>query len=295
MNLRHSAVSLILCWCSAGCLLGNSKPLIHSDSAGVWKTSEGGIDPLRLSLVAGGTVGGFVWAHALQNDLWWKGTWVPFHVNWSQDWSYALGADKLGHATFPFMASRAYGMAFRWCGMDTTASVWASSGLALAYQSYIEVRDGFSQDYGFSPSDMVANVLGAGLPVAQHYVPALRPFTLQVSFWPSQAFRQGSHNAIIDDYTSTTHWVSVTMADVVPSDWTWYPQWLNLAVGHSVENLDGKGGGNHVFLLSLDWNLQRLPGIPAWLRDVFHVLHTYHLPAPAVRLYPTVAWFGLRF
>jgi len=295
MFFRKTALSLFFLLTLGISLGACPKPLIHTDSSDVWKDSLGGIDPFRLTLVAGGTVGAFVWGHAMQNDLWWKGTWVPFHVNWEQDWRYALGADKLGHATFPFMASRAYGMAFRWCGMDTATSIWASSGVALAYQTYIEVRDGFSRDYGFSPGDMVANVFGAGLPVAQHYVPALRPFTLQLSFWPSQAFRQGSHNAIIDDYTSTTHWLSVSMADVLPQDWTWYPAWLNLAVGHTVENLDGRGGGNHVVLLALDWNLQRIAGLPAWLRDVFHVLHTYHLPAPAVRLYPTVAWFGLRF
>jgi len=269
-------------------------PLIHTDSVYNELLSTGGIDPYRLTGIAVGTAAGFVWGHAVQNDLWWKGTLVPFHVNVQQDWRYALGADKLGHAVFPFFTSRLYEAGFRWSGMDTATAVWAASSVALAYQTYIEVRDGFSRDYGFSPADMAANTIGAALPVAQHYFADLRPFTLQISYWPSQAFRNGQYNAIIDDYTSTTHWLSVSVKDVVPTSWTWYPAWLNVALGHSVENIDGTGGGNHVLLLGLDWNLQRIPGVPAWLREVLRVLHAYHLPAPAVRLYPSVAWFGLR-
>lgn len=246
-------------------------------------------------MVGATTIGGIIYAHGLQDNLWWKGTYSPFHLNVKQDWTYALGADKLGHMLTPYAASRIWSYGLRQCGFDSSTAIWIASGFALSYQSYVEIRDGFSADYGFSPADMVANVVGAGLPVVQHYVPWLRAVTLQISFYPSQAFRDGAYGAIIDDYTSTTHWISFDMADVVPSSWTWYPGWLNLAIGHSVENVDGRGGGSHVVYLSLDWNLARISGLPQWLRDLASVLHVYHLPAPAVRIAPSVAWFGLKF
>lgn len=254
------------------------------------------VDPLRFGVVAGATVGGFVVGHGILNDLWWKGERVPFHINTAQDYSYALNADKYGHATFAFMASTVYGDLMRWCGLDSTSAAWWGFGVAMTYQTYIEVRDGYSRDYGFSWGDIGANTLGAALPVAKHYVPALRAFDLQISFWPSEAFRQGAYNAIIDDYTSTTHWLAMNVHDLAPRSVQQYlPPWLGVAIGHSVRNLDGRGGGEHVVVLSLDWQLHRIPNLPSWLRDIARVLHLYHLPAPAVQILPNVVWYGLRF
>jgi hypothetical protein len=254
------------------------------------------IDPLRTGIVAGATVGGFVVGHGMLNNLWWKGERVPFHINTQQDYDYALNADKYGHATFAYMTSTVYGDLLRWCGLDSASAAWWGFGVAMTYQTYIEVRDGFSRDYGFSWGDIGANTLGAALPLAKHYIPALRPFDLQISFWPSPAFRQGAYNAIIDDYTSTTHWLAMNVHDLSPRAWRDYlPPWLGVAVGHSVRNLDGRGGGEHVVVLSLDWQLHRIPNLPPWLRDVARVLHLYHLPAPAIQILPNVVWYGLRF
>jgi hypothetical protein len=254
------------------------------------------IDPLRVGIVAGATVGGFVVGHGMLNDLWWKGERVPFHINTSQDYTYALNADKYGHATFAYMASTVYGDLMGWCGLDSGSAAWWGFGVAMTYQTYIEVRDGFSRDYGFSWGDIGANTVGAVLPVAQHYIPSLRAIDLQISFWPSNAFRQGAYNAIIDDYTSTTHWLSMNVHDLAPRSVQQYlPPWIGVAIGHSVRNLDGRGGGEHVVVLSLDWQLHRIPNLPPWLRDIARVLHLYHLPAPAVQILPNVVWYGLRF
>lgn len=254
------------------------------------------VHPWRLAAVGGSTLTAFVVGHGFLNDLWWKGEQVPFHFNWEQDARHAIGADKLGHQLMAFATTRTYDAAFRWCGFDSTTAVLAGAGVSVAYQTYIEVRDGFSRDYGFSWGDVIANTTGAALPVVQRFVPALRPIDLQISFSPSDAFKRGDYSAIIDDYTSTTHWVSVGVYDYMPAAWQeWYPPWLNLAVGHSVTNLDGRGGGQHVLYISLDWNLARIRGLPSWLRETLQLLHLYHLPAPAIRITPSVAFFGLKF
>lgn len=259
-------------------------------------STETGIIGWRLGLVGGVTVGAFIVGHAYLNDLWWKGEPVDFHINTTTDYTYALGADKLGHMTFSYATATIYGDVFRWCGMDSVAAIWSGAGVSTAYQTYIEIRDGFSADYGFSWGDIAANTIGASLPVIKHYVPVLRPIDLQVSFWPSDAYKNGEFGAIIDDYTSTTHWLAISPYDWMPPSWQeYYPPWLGFAIGHSVENLDGTGGGNHVAYLSFDWNLARINGIPDWLSSVFRVLHLYHLPAPAVKVYPNVVWYGLRF
>jgi hypothetical protein len=259
-------------------------------------TDSTGIIGWRLGLVAGGTAVAFAVGHGFLNELWWKGEPVPFHVNTEQDYVYALGADKFGHAFFAFAAATVYADLMRWCGMDSTAAVWTGFGVAMTYQTYVEIRDGFSADYGFSWGDMAANTAGASFAVAKHYLPVLRPLDLQISFWPSPAYKSGAYGSIIDDYESTTHWLAVSPYDWLPTEWkNWYPPWLGMAVGHSVQNLDGLGGGNHTVTLSLDWDPARIRGLPPWLSGVLRVLHLYHLPAPAVQVYPNVVWYGLKF
>ncbi|MBU3700146.1 MAG: DUF2279 domain-containing protein [Candidatus Kapabacteria bacterium] len=255
-----------------------------------------GIDGWRLGAISTVGIGAFAIGHGWLNNLWWKGAPADFHVNWQQDWTYALGADKLGHAYFTSMASKVIAGSLRWSGVDTLTALWTGSAVALTYQTYNEIRDGYSVNYGFSPGDVAANVIGAALPVLQHYVPALRNVTFQISFYASEPFRSGMYNAIIDDYESTTHWLSFDVYEMLPAEaQAWYPSYLNIALGHSVRGLVGPGPREHVLVLSLDWNVKRLPCLPNWLRSAFEWLHMYHLPAPAVEIYPQVAWFGLRF
>lgn len=251
--------------------------------------------PWRLALVGGVSTGAFVYGHVLQSDLWWKGERSDFHFDWHNDWRYALGADKLGHFFFPYVMSGMYNRAFLWSGLDTTTSLYLSSGLALAYETYVEIKDGFSAEWGFSWGDFTADALGAAFPVAQHYVPALKPYSMKISFQASEKFRTGAHSVIFDDYESTYHWISVDVAAILPPDWrSSYPPWLNIAVGHSVKQLDFRGGGTHELYLGLDWNLTALNVDGWWWDALMSVVRYYRLPAPAVRLYPGVVWYGIK-
>jgi hypothetical protein len=250
----------------------------------------------RLAIVGGLTAGGFIYGHVILSNLWWKGEQSPFHFDWDHDWNYSLGADKVGHAYFPYLVTNVYRQALEWGGLDTATSLYVAASGALAYQTYIEVRDGFSKQWGFSWGDWGADLVGAALPVVQHHVPALRGVDVKISFNPSDKFKAGMYNAIIDDYESTYHWISINVHDLLPAEWQrWYPRFVNLAIGHSVKDLDGAGGGHHELYLSLDWNLKALPGDGWLLKLLKRNLDFYHLPAPAVRITPGVVWYGLRF
>ncbi|MDB5035778.1 MAG: hypothetical protein JWQ98_3019 [Chlorobi bacterium] len=253
-------------------------------------------DAVKLAVIGGITAGGFIYGHAVLSHLWWKGTRSPFHFEWDHDWSYALGADKLGHFFFPYLASDICRQELIWSDVDTTTSLWLASGMGLAYQTYIEVRDGFSKEWGFSWGDFTADILGAAYPVAQHYLPALRHFNFKMSFYPSESYRAGQYHAIIDDYESAYHWLSIDVHGLLPESLRDdIPALFNVAIGHSVRNLDHLGGGNHEFYLSLDWNLEALPGDGAFWKFIRHNLNFYHLPAPAVRIYPGLVWYGIHF
>jgi hypothetical protein len=262
-----------------------------SDSASSQK-----INYVKLSLITGVTAGAFIYSYAVQNNLWWKGDKSNFHFEWQHDWSYALGEDKFGHFYFPYLASNVYSQAFQWAGVDSIKSIWYASSFAFTYQVLVEVRDGFSKQWGFSWGDFSADFLGASYPVLQNKIPSLRNFNLQISFYPSKRFNEGSNKAIFDDYESTYNWLNINIYNLLPEQvQKCYPKFINLAIGHSVEKLDDIGGGNHRFYLGLDWNLEALP-LDGWFWNLLkRNFNYYHLPAPTIQIYPHVIWYGLKF
>lgn len=255
------------------------------------------IRPLRLALVGGLAAGGFVAGHVLLTDLWWKGEPSRFHFNWRDDWRYALGADKVGHAITPYIGTDILRQALEWTGMQRNASLWWGAGAACAYTTYIEVRDGFSAEWGFSWGDFIANNLGIGWRVAEAYEPWLNNIRFKVSYWPGAAYRSGAYGSIVDDYESTYHWASLNVNALLPAAWRdLWPDFVNIAVGHSVKDIAAyDGSGHHELYLGLDWNTEGLPGDGAFWNRLKRTLNYYHLPAPTVRILPDVVWYGLRF
>lgn len=264
------------------------------DTTSTNNINEKKIDKIRLYGIMGVTAGAFIYGHAFLNDLWWKGEKSSFHFNFNQDWKDNLGADKLGHFYFPYFVGNVYSTLFQWSGIEEKESYYYSAALGLFYQTYIEIKDGFSEKYGFSWGDYGANILGVSYPVLQYHYNFLRNFNFKISFYPSTRFRNNSHGAIIDDYESTYHWLSINVKNLLPSEVKkYYPAFVNLALGHSVKHLDEKG--RHELFIALDWNLETLPGDIWILKFLKKIFNYYHLPAPAVRIYPDAAWFGLKF
>lgn len=268
------------------------------DSADFLSTdSIASIRPVRLAIVGGLTVAGFVVGHVLLTDLWWKGEPSRFHFNWHDDWRYALGADKVGHAVTPYIGTDIYRQGLEWTGMSRRVSLWWAGGLASAYTTYVEIRDGFSAEWGFSWGDFAANHIGIGWRVAEEYEPWLTNIRFKISYWPSRAFRSGGYGSIVDDYESTYHWGSLNVDALLPDAWrNWWPDFVNIAVGHSVKGIAAyDGSGEHELYLSLDWNTEGLPGDGTFWNWLKRTLNYYHLPAPAVRILPDVVWYGVHF
>jgi hypothetical protein len=75
--------------------------------------------------------------------------------------TYAGGADKAAHFVDSSLASKELGKLFHVLGWSETQSRWLGFGLSTLSGLVIEIGDGVT-DYGFSPEDMLMNVLGAG-------------------------------------------------------------------------------------------------------------------------------------
>jgi len=70
-------------------------------------------------------------------------------------------------------------------------------------------------------------------------------------------------------------------------------------VGHSVKDIVDRpanywGNGYHELWLSLDYNFEALPGDAPWWRSFKKLMNIYKLPAPCVRILPSVVWYGFR-
>jgi hypothetical protein len=223
----------------------------------------------------------------------------PFHImNWQTEYDDALLADKFGHATFSYVAARNISGIFKQCGYDERTSTWLGSGISLFHQTIVEIRDGYSEGapyLGFSRGDAIANTIGAGLPILQNYIPELDFIRLKFSFSPSQSFKQNGGNSLLNDYESTYHWISFNLAGMIGQQrigsWSEY---VSIAIGHSVNNIDRYGSGNHELYLSLDLNVEAFPFEDGWGLTLKRLLNSVKIPMPCIKIHPNIVWYGIR-
>lgn len=277
------------------CILFSAGPSLAAGSGEDSVSASGeGPHPARLAIVAGG-YGVVVTAAHLQNyNSWWKGERGAFHF--ADDTDRNLGADKLGHMYFTYVAGDLIGRSFVWAGLEPESAFLYGGCAALAFQLYVEVEDGFHPELGFSAGDLLADAAGAGYPLAQHLVAELEHVRPKWSFIRSERFKKGSHRTVIDDYESQYYWLSFNIREllpsVVPSFW---PSFLCVAVGYGVKNLGTPAGGEGEIYLALDYDFSQLPGEGSFLTSLKHLLNYFHFPAPTIRLSPGVVVYGFRF
>ncbi len=259
------------------------------------QTPKDSINNTKLYIIAGASTAAFIYGYAVQNTIWWKGSKSKFHSNFKQDWEYALGSDKFGHFFFGISITRLYSHALMWSGMSEEKALYYSGIVALSYQTFIEIRDGFSKDYGFSWGDFAANLMGAIYPNLQYRYPYLKNFNFKLSFYPSERFKQGYNKYILDDYESTYNWLSINFRNFLPDKIRNYiPPFINIAIGHSVKKLNLQTR-HHEFFLALDWDFSYIKTENHLLKFLKSLLGLYHLPSPAVQIYPDVIWYGIKF
>ncbi|MDH7516430.1 MAG: hypothetical protein QHI48_11225 [Bacteroidota bacterium] len=262
-----------------------------------------GYDPERTSIrwshaaLAGGaiavTVAGI---HIYQQNAWWKDRRTSFHI--MEDPDYALNVDKAGHFLGGAFSAFVGKKSLEWIGVSRDASVVWGCVLSTLFELYVEVEDGFSRDWGFSPGDAYADILGAAWVLGQYYVPPLGHFQPKVTYFPSKKYRSGLHHGnMIDDYEGQTFWMAVHVHGLLPDPLKkWWPEWLALAVGMSVRNMDDRSAVTRNILLSLDYDVTKIIPGDSWFMHTFReALNYVHFPAPAIRISPGYIAYGLYF
>ncbi|MGH2574727.1 MAG: DUF2279 domain-containing protein [Ignavibacteria bacterium] len=244
------------------------------------------INYLKTGLVVGTTIGAGIWLHNYQKNAWWSGQRTKFHFQ--NDWDYAMYSDKVGHIFDGVFIHNLYKGAFEWSGFKPTTAMWMGTLFSIAYLTDVEIEDGFAREWGFSPGDEIANVLGAFYPVAQYYWKPLREVNFKWSYYPSPEFLEGEKKgAFIDDYNGQTVWMSIGINPFLPkAAKKYWPDFLNIAVGYGVENYTDYNKRYPNFYIAFDYDLRKLlPGnskFMKWFKDVIN--HFRIFPAPGIRI-----------
>jgi hypothetical protein len=232
-----------------------------------------------------------------------------FHFfNDNREWNQM---DKAGHVWTTYQVSRFSASLWKWAGLKHTTSTWLGGISGVAYQSIIEIQDGFSSQWGFSWGDMIANIAGAAVFAGQELGWKEQRVLIKMSYSPynyntqelkdrrNQLFGKSLPERILKDYNSQTYWISANLHAFMPS--THLPAWLNVAVGYSSEGMLGGFEntwvdklGNDIdrkdisrvrrFFLSADIDLTKIKTNSKLLRTVLSVVNMVKIPAPAIEL-----------
>ena len=277
------------------------QPIINADST--YPTKK------RLWLVAGAQAGLWVGSFIVLNQLWYKDyARTSFHFfNDNKEWNQM---DKLGHVFTTFQISNISSKMWKWAGLSHRKSVLYGAISGIAYQSIIEIQDGYSAEWGFSLGDMGANFLGAAMFVAQELTWEEKRIRLKLSFanhdYPDvvkpryeQLFGTSFAERYLKDYNSQTYWISVNPRSFFTN--SKFPKWLNIATGYSSDLMLGGRENTWTdkqgvffdrrdlprirrFYLSPDIDFTRIPTKSKVLKTVFFLMGGIKIPAPTLEL-----------
>ncbi len=257
----------------------------------------------RLALVGGGTAVVYTGMLVGLNQAWYVNYprssfhWINDNKGWNQ-------VDKVGHA----WTSYSYGLAgielMQWTGVSRKKAIWIGGLAGTLFQTPIEILDGFSEQWGASSGDLIANSLGSALLISQALVWDEQRVQLKFSYWPGEYAKlrpamlgENPYSRVLKDYNAQTYWLSVNPRSFAKnSKW---PAWLNVSVGYGSDGMLGSHENKWVdsqgmyqdythiarrrqMYLSLDLDLQRLPVKNAFLKKVLRVANCLKIPAPTL-------------
>jgi hypothetical protein len=230
---------------------------------------------------------------------------IDFHTfNDYQEWEQM---DKFAHAWNAYNIAKPVSQTFSWAGYNSRKAACYGSGISLLFQTTVEVFDGFSEEWGFSTRDMLANVVGTSAFLVQQLGWEEQRIVLKYSFHTTNYAQYrpdvlGSNfpERLLKDYNGLTHWVSINPASFLRNTSVNLPVWMSLAIGFGAEGMTG-GTSNPTsvdgtplptfdryrqYYLGIDFDLARIKTKSRFLNDLFKLINIVHLPAPALELSP---------
>lgn len=305
MNLKKYLIVVVLIFVGRA-VSGQQIP--HFNSKPFWLVPSDSLNKARLRYSVAGLSFGYGATLLGLNELWYKG--YPrssFHfLDDSREWQQV---DKAGHTVTAYLEARYLSQMLRWTGMpQRNAALWGGF-VAFMAQNTIEVFDGFSAQWGASPSDVVANLLGAAAMTSQELLWQEQRISIKVMphfvSYPEADLQKRADDLygktaaqrFIKDYNAINVWLSINPASFFPQQKK--IRWLNVAIGYGAGGMFGgyknewydQQGTYHnredivryrKIYLSLDVDFHRIPTRSPYLRMLFDVLNILKVPAPAI-------------
>jgi len=204
--------------------------------------------------------------------------------------------DKIGHLYTSYQISRHTAELYKKTGISKKQAILYGAISGFFFQTPIELLDGFSPDYGFSPGDMTANLIGPVIFVTQYALwdeTRIQPkysfhFTSLASVRPELLGRNPSEQWL-KDYNGQTYWFSSSPRSFFPAS-SW-PAWLCISVGYGVQDMVAADSRQSMelgylpyrqYYLSLDVDFTKIKTRSRLIKTVAFMLNTLKIPAPAV-------------
>jgi Predicted periplasmic lipoprotein (DUF2279) len=222
--------------------------------------------------------------------------------------------DKYGHVLSAYVETKWAYETYRWAGVKNRRAAWLGMLTGTVLQSTLEVMDGFSEQWGFSLGDFAANTTGCALFGVQQAVWDEQRVLLKVSNFPKSYNKTtnigatesefnrakdlyGDNYALtfFKDYNAINWWLSANPRSFMKS--SKFPSWLNIAFGHSAENVYGAYGNPAGFpsryrqyFLSFDIDLTKIKTKSKLLKSVLGALNFVKIPAPTLEYNSQGQW-----
>jgi uncharacterized protein YfiM (DUF2279 family) len=229
------------------------------------------------------------------NELWYKEyKRSGFHfINDNNQWKQM---DKVGHFMTSYYLGKVGMEVLDWSGVSKRNQFIYGATLGFTFLTAIEVLDGFSEEWGASTGDLLANALGTGFLIGQELLWNEQRITVKYSFHQTDFAKQRPNTLgetyfqqALKDYNGQTYWLSANV-------WSFnkksnFPKWLNVAIGYGAEGmLYGENSASNSisqdpyrqFYLSLDLNLSKINTKSKILKTVFSVVNFVKIPAPTL-------------
>jgi hypothetical protein len=267
------------------------------------------VNDARVVIVAGSW--GLVYSVSLVelSRLWYKKyPHSKFHFfNDNKEWNQM---DKMGHVFTAYFESNFTNIALQWAGLNNKTASLIGFATGEGFQLTLEVLDGHSAEWGFSPGDATANTIGAGIFLAQQLGWDEQRIQLKFSYFPTRYADEDESRAddlygrsifsrLIKDYNSQTYWYSINPYSFIKNSEPNFPQWFNVSVGYSAGNMLGANRNSwkmpdgsimdrtdlprfRKFYLSVDADLTRIKVNDQTFHTVLTMANLLKVPAPAL-------------
>ncbi len=229
------------------------------------------------------------------NELWYK-KYPQRNFHLKNDYNQWKQMDKVGHFMTSYYGGKLGMDALNWAGVSKKNQLIYGAGIGFVFLSAVEILDGFSEEWGASTSDVIANAAGTGFLIGQELLWKEQRISVKYSFHQTNFAKQrpailgeNYFQQTLKDYNGQTYWLSANI-------WSFnkkstIPKWLNIALGYGAE---GMLYGNTTtptlntpyrqFYLSLDVDLTKIKTNSEFLKTVFSVVNFIKIPAPTLEI-----------